>query len=116
MKTVRITEEGYLLSPSFLNANIPVEVDDETYIKITICNRFKNWRLVNNEWILETLLTDDMLRLRRISECFNIIDNRSQLWWNRLTEEQKTELNDWYEKWLNITETKVIPEKPEWLK
>lgn len=54
------------------------------------------------------------LRSRRASECFSVID-RSILWHNRLTEEQKTELNVWYQAWLNVTETKVIPEKPAWL-
>jgi len=54
------------------------------------------------------------LRARRASECFSVID-RSILWHNRLTEEQKTELNVWYQAWLNVTETKVVPEKPVWL-
>lgn len=54
------------------------------------------------------------LRVRRASECFSVID-RSILWHNRLTEEQKTELNVWYQAWLDVTETKVVPEKPAWL-
>lgn len=54
------------------------------------------------------------LRARRSLECFSVID-RSVLWHNRLTEEQKTELNVWYQAWLNVTKTKVIPEKPAWL-
>lgn len=54
------------------------------------------------------------LRSRRASECFPVID-RSILWHNRLTEEQKTELNVWYQSWLDVTETKVVPEKPAWL-
>lgn len=54
------------------------------------------------------------LRALRDSKCFSVID-RSILWHNRLTEEQKTELNAWYQAWLNVTETKVIPDKPKWL-
>jgi hypothetical protein len=30
----------------------------------------------------------------------------------KLTDSQKEELEAWYEAWLKITETKVIPKKP----
>ena len=55
------------------------------------------------------------LRERREIECFSII-NRGQLWYNLLNAEQYAELNDWYKKWLDVTETKVIPVRPGWLK
>lgn len=51
----------------------------------------------------------------RTIECFPII-NRGKPWYDTLNEEQKAELNEWYHKWLNATETLVIPKKPEWLK
>lgn len=54
------------------------------------------------------------LRSRRESECFSIV-NRGEPWYRRLTEEQKLELDSWYAAWLDVTETKVIPEKPGWL-
>ncbi len=57
----------------------------------------------------------NILRIKREQECYPII-NRGQLWYSHLTDEQKQELDDWYEKWLNVTETKVIPERPSWLK
>ena len=55
------------------------------------------------------------LRARRERECFSII-NRGQLWYNNLTAEQKLEVEKWYEQWLNVTDTKFIPDRPEWLK
>ena len=55
------------------------------------------------------------LRMLREDECFSII-NRGEPWYDRLTEEQKAELDAWYSAWLDVTETKVIPEKPSWLK
>lgn len=55
------------------------------------------------------------LRLRRERECFSII-NRGILWYDTLTEKQQLELKKWYQLWLDITQTKQIPEKPSWLK
>ena len=48
------------------------------------------------------------LRVTRQVECFAII-NRGKLWYDNLTDK-------WYEDWLKVTETKVIPTKPSWLK
>ena len=56
-----------------------------------------------------------ILRSRRELECFSII-NRGKPWYDTLTEEQQKELDKWYKEWLNITETKIIPNKPKWLK
>lgn len=54
------------------------------------------------------------LRRRREDECFSVI-NRGSLWYDRLTEAQKAELDEWYEAWLNVTETKEVPKTPDWL-
>lgn len=70
---------------------------------------------------VEEILED--IRNRRDSECFSYI-NRGELWYNRLTEEQKQELQTWYQAWLDVTkETNknedgkyIIPTKPTWLK
>ena len=54
------------------------------------------------------------LRAKRERECFSII-NRGQLWYDTLNEEQKAELKEWYIAWLNVTDTLIIPNKPNWL-
>ena len=54
------------------------------------------------------------LRFRRASECFPVI-NRGTPWYNRLTAGQVAELDAWYQSWLDVTETKIVPEKPQWL-
>lgn len=54
------------------------------------------------------------LRYERLNKCFSII-NRGKLWYDTLTAKQLEELRDWYTKWLNVTETKIIPKKPKWL-
>lgn len=54
------------------------------------------------------------LRRRRQEECFSVI-NRGELWYSRLTEEQKAELGVWYQAWLDVTDTKAVPDRPAWL-
>lgn len=56
----------------------------------------------------------NLLRHKREQECFQII-NRGQLWYNKLSSEQVEELDQWYNDWLNVTETKIEPTKPQWL-
>lgn len=66
---------------------------------------------------LELLTNEEQLEyLRNIREfeCFAYI-NRGKLWYDNLTEQQLIELNNWYKEWLDVTITKVIPVKPEWL-
>lgn len=57
----------------------------------------------------------ESLRSRRSAECFSVI-NRGELWYDRLSGEQVSELNKWYQAWLDVTDTGIIPEKPEWVK
>ena len=64
--------------------------------------------------IVDTNNELNALRELRTKECFPIV-NRGKLWYDCLTAEQISEFNDWYFAWLNVTETKVIPTKPEWL-
>lgn len=54
------------------------------------------------------------LRRRREDECFQLV-NRGALWYDQLTVPQRVELEHWYQAWLDVTETRVIPEKPAWL-
>ena len=56
----------------------------------------------------------EILRQRRQTECFSFV-NRGQLWYATLSIKQLAELTTWYTSWLKVTETKTIPEKPEWL-
>ena len=54
------------------------------------------------------------LRFQREKACFPYI-NRGYMWYNKLTDEQKKELENWYQAWLDVTETKIVPGAPEWL-
>ena len=55
------------------------------------------------------------LRTQRLKVCFPYI-NRGYLWYSKLTDEQRVELDSWYQAWLDVTSTKDIPEAPDWLK
>lgn len=115
MKKVKINKEGFLESIYIYDATIEIEVDDELYETLMCCKIGKNWRQINGVFHMVDLLNDQVIRERRDVECFNLIDNRSPLWWSNLSEERKKELDAWYEAWLVATETKIIPEKPTWL-
>ena len=56
----------------------------------------------------------EYLRRERERICFPVI-NRGAAWYARLTPEQNAELQAWYEAWLNVTETLVKPETPDWI-
>lgn len=68
----------------------------------------------NKQKEIEEELELNELRSQREKVCYPII-NRGELWYSRLTNEQKAELDSWYQSWLDVTETKIVPEKPEWL-
>lgn len=82
----------------------------------------QNCQIVNgsdNKPMLKPIVLSDEqilmnLRNQREAECFPII-NRGKLWYDNLTTEQIAELNEWYNAWLDVTETKVIPTRPSWL-
>lgn len=59
--------------------------------------------------------TEDDLRIKRAEICFPIV-NRGQVWYDSLTAVQRAELLLWYNDWLNVTETKKIPDTPCWIK
>lgn len=79
----------------------------------------KEIRLINDE-LVATEPTEkgtdlDILRRRREIECFDIV-NRGMVWYDTLTAEQKKELAEWYQEWLDVTITRIAPVRPMWLK
>lgn len=66
---------------------------------------------------METIKVEDELSLYRKErelKCFPVV-NRGKLWYNTLTSEQLVELRKWYEAWLDVTETRIIPDTPSWV-
>lgn len=78
---------------------------------------YENGILIKSYIKEEELITErqkEELRIQRQRECFSVI-NRGQLWYSTLTKEQLNELSIWYNEWLNVTDTFIIPIKPSWL-
>ena len=82
------------------------------------CYRYENGTIIFDEEKYNSKVKVEKLqelRARRELECFSIV-NRGQAWYDLLSEDQRIELSNWYQAWLNVTETMVVPEKPLWIK
>lgn len=97
-----------------------IEVDEsviedmEYFVDNSSAYHIVNGKLELDSERLETIKNEieiEKLRKKRDEECFSYVD-RSILWYNNLTNEEKEELSEWYQDWLNVTDTKVIPERP----
>ena len=91
---------------------------DDDFLSKFRSYKYENGKLIHDEDQYEIVLHEQLvedLRHRRSDECFTVI-NRGMLWYNTLTEDQVTELGQWYQAWLDVTETLVAPTMPEWIK
>ena len=55
----------------------------------------------------------ERIRKLRKEKCFPIV-NRGKLWYERLSDKEIGELNEWYQKWLDATETLIAPDDLSW--
>ena len=99
-------------------ANIHVQVSNIHVVNIPIPSEINPYR--GQKWdgdfneLLALLNKDvDALRKLREKECFNLYNRRYPE--GKLTAQQEQELDTWYAAWLDVTQTKVIPQKPAWL-
>lgn len=107
--------EKCVSKPIVVEGNELIEVDE-------IPNEWQFYKYINGEFVLdeeykktqveETELLE--IRTKREVECFPFI-NRGALWYSRLSNTQKEELETWYQAWLDAPQTKIIPIKPLWL-
>ena len=113
-KTDIWTEKEQVEKLNEKNEIVIEEIEVQKSRTYNICELVANFRPAKTE---EQLLQEKQQQLRKLreAECFALV-NRGELWYNRLTEEQKTELEKWYQAWLDVTETLTIPNKPNWLK
>lgn len=105
-------DPNYVEIPEEILEEINNQVHGQTYKEIEFKNGGLQIVVKNNPHFVEQELY--ILRNQREVECFSII-NRGKLWYDSLDENQTIELNTWYQAWLDVTETRVIPIRPEWL-
>ena len=97
--------------------DVPEPEDIDLFLHQFYAFRLQDGQLVYDSDAYEAYVTEETkeeYRRRREKECFSVI-NRGQLWYEGITIQQMVELRQWYNAWLKVTETMVIPEKPEWL-
>lgn len=121
-----VLKDGYVYSYAItgeLEDGITVSKEDMETINLNFFEQhYSSYKLVNGSLVYDEEKDKQIaeenelerLRILREKECFSVI-NRGQAWYNSLTPEQAQELQSWYYAWLNVTETKEIPEKPSWI-
>jgi len=111
--------ESYALEGELLGAVECDPPEDITVFETHFASfRIHDGTLVMDKEQLDSLCEAETLngyRQQREKDCFPVI-NRGQLWYDRLTTEQRKELQLWYQAWLDVTKTQTIPAKPKWLK
>lgn len=121
---ISIDDTGYIKSWAMFGDEYeyPIEVDmpeeTELFMKYMTAFQYSDGTLTIDHSKLEEIQNKDFLnaiRTKREEICFPVI-NRGQLWYDKLNSEQIAELNVWYQNWLDVTETKIIPETPNWVK
>lgn len=119
---VYLDKDGYVTSYAIIGTLVDgVEVSELKDLR-HFQEHYSAYKAIDGQLIFDDTKDSDLeketikqeLRDRREKECFSII-NRGQLWYETLDGQQRTELRDWYNAWLNVTETLVVPEKPTWL-
>ena len=113
----KIGAKWEVLGPSCSDPSVELggTVDSEIF---DVVDGFPGAYIIENG-IFRQLMTveqvqSERLRYRRSEECFPIV-NRGALWYDKLTEEQKAELSEWYEAWLDAPQTGSAPDRPAWL-
>lgn len=118
---VKIDAEGYVeeitLAGNIGGIEVELTGEVEDYLENFRAYKIIDGKLVKDLERLDFLLIENkknLLRHQRQLECFSII-NRGALWYDTLTVSQREELDIWYHQWLDVTDTLVVPECPEWL-
>ena len=121
---VILNEKGYVkayaLIGTFGTASVtvdePEDINDfeENYGSYCLSKNNKLVKSNDKQKEIENNRQLTSLRAQREKTCFPYI-NRGELWYSKLSVEQREELVTWYQAWLDVTDTKVIPVAPTWL-
>lgn len=116
-------DRGMVLSFAFVGdlvggLEVPMPGDMEQFLQRFYAYQLTDGELIYNAEEYQAVQAEEqrrILRKRRETECFAVI-NRGQLWYESISSRHKLELRQWYQAWLDATETMVAPDRPAWLK
>jgi hypothetical protein len=121
---VILNEQGYVkayaLIGTFGSSSIavdePADINDfeENYRSYYLSKENMLVKSNDKQQEIEAQRETTKLRSQREKICFPVI-NRGELWYSKLSIDQKEELSVWYQAWLDVTKTMVAPETPTWL-
>lgn len=121
---IQVDENGYVQNYVLVGESSACDIEvEEPENFVDQLQFYSAWRYDEGKLIFDEGRANELglegqkneIRQNRERECFSYI-NRGALWYSKLTDEQKAELETWYQEWLDAPETMVIPEKPEWLR
>ena len=121
---MRITtdEKGYVTGWSIAGDEegvlCQVPADFDRFAVFYPAYRLENGKLTEDSQALMVLQEQhrkEEIRRQREDQCFPYI-NRGALWYEKLTQDQRAQMGQWYQAWLDAPETMTIPEDLEWLK
>lgn len=118
---ITIDENGYVNGWNIVGDDEGIECeapeDFDRFSELYNGYKYLDSKLIEDPERIDLLIKDrnkQELRRQREELCFPFI-NRGELWYRSLDQNKLDELKIWYKKWLDVTETLQIPDKPEWL-
>ena len=105
---ITVDEKGYVTGWSIAG--------DEEGILCEIPENFDHFMRFYRGYRYESgKLTEDPHTLAALQGQYRKEEIRGALWYEKLTQDQRAQLGQWYQAWLDAPETMTIPEAPEWL-
>lgn len=115
MNYIKLNNNGEILELSSIPRDGFILCDEEVVVGVD-GKLYKTSETTTSKYIeIKNQFNLKSIRAKRETECFFIV-NRGKVWYDKLSEEQKTELSAWYQQWLDAPQTGVAPETPKWIK
>ena len=120
MRWVKKDKDGKVEMASEIQFDESFELADEDYDVGFDGRLYSASELLSADYLQKKEAFDKNIQLKRLrhlreTECFSVI-NRGELWYQRLTLDQKTELAAWYQAWLDAPQTGIVPQNLNWIK
>lgn len=120
--TIKVNDKGYVTGWNLVDDGTAIYCkipqDFEKFSKFYRGYRYADGELVEDPVAMKELQLfhqQEEIRRQREDLCFPYV-NRGALWYENLTQDQRVQLGQWYQAWLDAPKTMTIPEAPEWLK